>query len=550
MSKIISYGDDSRKKIAEGIQQVANAVKVTLGPKGRNVIIERAYGGPNVTNDGVTVAKEIELADKFENIGASLVKEAANKTNDAAGDGTSTTVMLVNAITQEWLKYIKAGVNPFALGKGLHKAVDEIVKELKKKSKKINTPEEIKQVATISAQDENVGTLISEIMDEVGKDGVITVEEWKSIGLEKEVVKGMQFDQWYASPYFVTDANRMEAVVEGANILITDKKISNIKEILPVMEQLASTGDKNMIIIADDIDGEALATLVLNKLRWVLNVIAIKAPWFGDRKKEIMQDIAIITGGTVITEDLGLKLETATVDLLGKANKIICTKDTTTVVGGKGEQIHIDDRVAMIRNQIEATSSDYDREKMIERVARMAWGVAVIKVGAATEMEMKNKKYKIEDALNATRAAVEEGIVPGGGTAFLKLQKAIENIKIEDENEQIGLDIIKAAIEHPATLIAQNAGYKGDLVTEKVKENPDFNFGFDAKLWEYKDLVVAGIIDPTKVVRVALENAVSSAAMVLTTDAVIINNPEEKEASMPDMWGMGWMWGMGMPGMM
>ncbi len=551
MTKVISYWDDSRKKIYGWIQQVADAVKVTLWPKGKNVIIERSFGWPNVTNDGVSVAKEIELEDKFENIWASLVKEAANKTNDSAGDGTSTTVMLVNAITKEWLKYIKSWVNPFSLGNGLHKAVDGIVKELEKKSKKIDTPEEIKQVATISAQDEKVGTLISEIMDEVWKDGVITVEEWKSIGLEKDVVKGMQFDQWYASPYFVTDANRMEAVVENANILITDKKISNIKEILPLMEQLASSGDKNIVIIADDIDGEALATLVLNKLRWVLNVIAVKAPGFGDRKKEIMQDIAVITGATVITEELWLKLDTATVDMLGKADKIISTKDNTTVVGWKGEQSAIDERVNMIRNQIENTSSDYDREKMIERVARMAGGVAVIKVGAATEMEMKNKKYKIEDALNATRAAVEEGIVPGGGTAFLKLQKAIDNIAIDDENEQIGLDIIKAAIEYPATLIAKNAGYKGDLVVEKVKENEDFNFGFDAKIWDYKDLVKAGIIDPTKVVRVALENAVSSAAMVLTTDAVITDKPEDKESVMPDMWGMGWMWGMGgMPGMM
>ena len=550
MSKIISYGDESRKKIYEWIEQVADAVKVTLWPKGRNVIIERSFGWPNVTNDGVTVAKEIELEDKFENIGANLVKEAANKTNDSAGDGTSTTVMLVNAITKEWLKYIKSGVNPFTLWKGLHKAVDEIVAELNNKSKKINTPEEIKQVATISAQDENVGTLISEIMDEVGKDGVITVEEWKSIGLEKDVVKWMQFDQGYASPYFVTDSNRMEAIVENANILITDKKISNIKEILPVMEQLASTGDKNMVIIADDIDGEALATLVLNKLRWVLNVIAIKAPWFGDRKKEIMQDIAIVTGATVITEDLWLKLDTATVDLLGKVDKIIATKDTTTVVWWKWKQSDIDDRVNMIRNQIEASSSDYDKEKMIERVARMAGWVAVIKVGAATEMEMKNKKYKIEDALNATRAAVEEGILPGGGTALLKLQKTIENIDIKDDDEKIWLDIIKVAIEYPATLIAQNAGFKGDLVVEKVKENKDFNFGFDAKNGEYKDLVKAGIIDPSKVVRVALENAVSSAAMVLTTDAVIVDKPEKEAPAMPDMWGMWWMWGMGMPGMM
>ena len=547
MAKVILYWDNARKEIYKGIKKVADTVKVTLWPKGKNVILERSFWAPNITNDGVTVAKEIELEDKFENIGAELVKEAANKTNDSAGDGTSTTAVLVESITKEGLKYINSGVNPFVLGKGLHKWVNKIVEELKAKSKKVNTKEEIKQVATISAQDEQVGELIAEVMEEVGKDGVITVEEWKSIGLEKEIVKGMQFDEGYVSPYFMTDTNRMEAVVEKASILITDKKISNIKEILPVIEQLAATWQKNIVIIADDIEWEALATLVLNKLRGVLNVLAVKAPGFGDRKKEMLQDIATVTGWTVITEDLWIKLESATVDMLGKADKVVSNKDNTIIIWGKWDQKAIDDRVAQIKAQIENTTSDYDKEKLQERLARMAGWVAVIKVGAATEVEMKNRKYKIEDALNATRAAVEEWIIPGGWTALLKLQKTLEDIKVEDEDERIGLEIIKAAIEYPAMQIAKNAGYKWELVVEKVKENKDFNYGFNAKTGEFGDLMKNGIIDPTKVVRVALENSVSAASMVLTTDAVVADKPEQKEENHShDMQGMDGMWGMPM----
>ncbi len=545
MPKIIKYGDEARREVYAGIKKVADAVKVTMGPKGKNVILERSFGAPQVTNDGVTVAKEIELEDKFENIGAELAKEAASKTNDAAGDGTTTTVVLVDSIAKEWLKFVRAGVNPFALGRGLHKAVDAVVDQLSKKAKKVETKEEIEQVATISSQDPEVGKLIAEIMEEVGKDGVVTVEEGKSIGLEKELVKGMQFDQGYISPYFITDPSRMEAVIEKPYILITDKKISSIKELLPILEQIAATGKKDIVIIADDVEGEALATLVLNKLRGVLNVLAVKAPGFGDRKKEMLRDIAVVTGWTVISEELGLKLENATVDMLGKADKVIADKDKTTIVGGKGDEKEIEKRAEEIRAALEKTTSDYDREKLQERLARLVGGVAVIKVGAATEMELKNKKAKIEDALNATRAAVEEGIVPGGGTALLKLQDVLDNVKVDEEDEKIGLEIVKAAIEYPAKQIADNAGYKGDLVVEKVKENNDFNYGFNAKTGEYGDLLKMGVIDPAKVVRVALQNAVSAAAMTLTTDAVVTDKPEEKKdlpgGGMPDMWGMGGM---------
>ncbi len=538
MPKIIKYGDDSRRAIYNGIKKVADAVKVTMGPKGKNVILERSFGAPVVTNDGVTVAKEIELEDKFENIGAELVKEAANKTNDAAGDGTTTTVVLVDAIAKEGLKYVRAGVNPFALNRGLHKAVDAIVEELKKKAKKVESREEIEQVATISAQDPEVGKLIADIMEEIGKDGVVTVEEGKSIGLEKEIVKGMQFDQGYISPYFITDPSRMEAVIEKPYIIITDKKISSIKELLPILEQIATTGKKDIVIIADDVEGEALATLVLNKLRGVLNVLAVKAPGFGDRKKEMLKDIATVTGGQVISEELWLKLENATLDMLGQADKVIADKDKTIIVWGKGSEEEIQKRADMIRTELEKTTSDYDKEKLQERLARLVGGVAVIRVGAATEMEMKNKKYKIEDALNATRAAIEEGIVPGGWTALLKLQKVLDNLKVEDKDEQIWIEIVKNAIEYPARQIANNAGYKGDLVVEKVKEKEDFAYGFNAKTGEYGDLFKMGVIDPTKVIRVALENAVSAAGMLLTTDAVVADKPEKKNENST----AGWSW--------
>ncbi len=544
MAKNINFNDDARKAIFAGMQKVANAVKVTMGPKGRNVILERSYGAPTVTNDGVTVAKEIELEDKMENIGASLVKEAASKTNDAAGDGTTSTVILVEAIANEGLHHIRSGVNPFSLGRWLHKAVQKVIAELTDKVKQINNKEEIKQVATISAQDEEVGSLIADIMDEVGQDGVVTVEEGRTMGLEKEIVKGMQFEQGYLSPYFITDASRMEAIVEKPAVLVTDKKISNIKDILHLLEGVAAKGKREVVVIADDVDAEALATLILNKMKGTINILAVKAPGFGDRKKEMLKDIAAVTGAVLITEEVGIKLENATADMLGSADKIVASKDKTTIVGGNGKQEEIDARVESIRAAIENTTSDYDKEKLQQRLARLAGGVAVIRVGAATEMEMKNKKYKIEDALNATRAAVEEGIVAGGGTAFVKVATSLDTLKLDDEDEKIGATIIKEAILYPVKQIATNAGFKGDEIIEKVKENKEFNFGFDAKDGTHKDLVAAGIIDPAKVLRVSLENAVSAAAMLLTTDAVITDIPTKEDNHQhahPEMWGMGGM---------
>jgi chaperonin GroEL len=545
MPKHIHYGDDARKEVFAGIEMVANAVKVTMGPKGRNVILDKWYGWPTVTNDGVTVAKDIEFENKLHNIGASIVKEAAENTNKEAGDGTTTTTVLTYAMAQEGLRYIRSGVNPFALGRGLHKAVAKLIQELQAETKQLKSKEEINQVATISAQDEEVGALIADVMDEVGQDGVITVEEGKSLGLTKELTKGMQFDQGYASPYFVSDSQRMEAIIEKPAILITDKKISSIKDILKVLEELAASGKKDIVIIADDVEGEALASLVLNKMRGMLNVLAIKAPWFGDRKKEMLADIAAVTGSTVITEELGLKLDDANVSMLWSADKLIASKDKTIIVWGKGKQDVIDERANQLRAQIGNSTSDYDKEKLAERLARLVGGVAIIQVGAATEMEMKNKKYKIEDALNATRAAVEEGIVVGGWTALVKLAKKLDGFTLDDADEQIGVEIIKNAIVYPVIQIANNAGYKGDRVVEKVKEHTDFNYGFDAKTGEFTDLFKDGIIDPSKVLRVALENAVSAAAMFLTTDAVIVDAPKKDSDAAPDMWGM---WGMGWMG--
>ena len=546
MAKIIKYSDEARRSVYEGIKEVADAVKVTMGPKGKNVMIESTFGAPKVTNDGVSVAKEIELEDKFANIGAELVKEAANKTNDAAGDGTTTTVTLVDSISKEGLRYINSGVNPFSLGKGLDKAVEKIVEKLKEKAKKVETKEEIKQVATISAQDEQVGELIAEVMEEIGEDGVVTVEEGKSIGLEKEIVKGMQFDQGYESPYFVTNPEKMEAVIENANIIITDKKITNLQELAPLLEKIASKGSRNIVIISDGVEGEALAALVLNKLKGVLNVVAVKAPGFGDNKKALLQDIAIVTGGQVISEEIGLNFENAGTEVVGGADKVIVNKDKTIIVGGKGDPNMIQNRVSQLKVQLENTTSEYDREKLQERIAKLAGGVAVIKVGAATEAEMKNKKDKIEDALNATRAAMEEGIVPGGGTALLKLQKELDSVDIDNPDEGIGVEIIKSAIVYPAKQIADNAGYKGDVVVETVAKAENFNYGFNAKTGEYEDLLAAGVIDPAKVVRVALQNAVSAAKMLLTTETVVTEAPK-KETPAPDMWaGMGGMWGMPM----
>lgn len=532
MPKHIKYGDEARKEIFSGMQMVADAVKVTMGPKGRNVILERSYGGPIVTNDGVTVAKEIELEDKSENIGASMLKEAAEKTNKEAGDGTTTTVVLAEAMASEGLRYIRSGVNPFSLGKGLHKAVEKLVAEIEGKAQQIgDSKEKIKQVATISAQDEEVGNLIADVFEEIGKDGTITVEEGKSLGLTKEIKTGMQFDQGYSSPYLVTDPQRMEAVIDKPYILLTDKKISSIKEILQVLEAVAATGKKDFVIIAEDVEGEALASLVLNKIRGMLNVLTVKAPGFGDRKKEMLRDIAVVTGATVITEELGLKLEDATIEMLGRADKVIATKDMTVIVDGKGDQTAINERADQIKAQLGMTTSDYDREKLAERLAKLVGGVAVIQVGAATEMEMKNKKYKIEDALNATRAAIEEGIVAGGGSVLLQLSKLLDSFKLEDADEQVAVQIVRDAIQYPVRQIANNAGFKGDWVVEKVKESDDFNYGFDAKEGTFKNLFEAGIIDPAKVLRVALQNAVSTAAMFLTTESVIVDAPKAEGCS-------------------
>jgi len=553
MSKVISYGDEARKDIFQGIEMVANAVKVTMGPKGRNVILDKWFGGPTITNDGVTVAKEIELENKNFNIGASIIKEAAEKTNKEAWDWTTTTVILAHAMAQEWLRYIRSGVNPFALGRWLHKVVNKLIEELKAKTKQVKNKEEINQIATISAQDESVGSLIADVMEEIWHDWVITVEEGKSIGLTKEIKTGMQFDQWYCSPYFVTDAQRMEAVVEKPYILVTDKKINSLKDILQVLEAIAMSGKKEVVIIAEDVEGEALASLVLNKIRWMLNVLAIKAPGFGDRKKEMLKDIAVVTWATLITEELWHKLEDTTIQMLGSADKVIATKDNTIIVDGEGSEKEIEERAKMIKAQIDNSTSDYDKEKLQERLAKLVGGVAVIKVGAATEMEMKNKKYKIEDALNATRAAVQEWIVTWGWIALLKVGKILDTFTLEDEDESLAIEIIRNAIRYPVIQIANNAGYKWDRVVEKVQEKADFNYGFDARTWEFKDLFKEWIIDPAKVIRVSLENAVSAAAMFLTTDAVIVDAPK-KECSWScwhgwwwaGMWWMGWMWGMDM----
>ncbi len=551
MAKTIQYWDDARKEIFQWIEIVANAVKVTMWPKWRNVILEKSYWSPTITNDWVTVAKEIDLENKIRNIWASMIKEAAEKTNKEAWDGTTTTVVLAHAMAKEWLRYIRSGVNPFALWRWLHKTVAKLVEELNKKTKKIKNKEEIKQVATISAQDEEVGTLIADVMEEIWHDGTITVEEWKTIGLTKEIKTWMQFDQWYTSPYFVSDSQRMEALIEKPYILVTDKKISSIKDILQILEAIAISGKKDVVIIADDIEWEALASLVLNKIRGMLNVLAIKAPGFWDRKKEMLKDIATVTWATLITEELGLKLEDASIEMLWKADKVISTKDNTIIVDWAGKDEEISKRADSIKAQITNTSSDYDKEKLAERLAKLVWWVAVIKVGAATEMEMKNKKYKIEDALNATRAAIEEGIVTWWGSALLQLSKILETFKLEDEDEQIAVEIVKNAIHYPVIQIANNAGHKWDRIVEKVKESDDFNYGFDAKSWEFKNLFEAGIIDPAKVLRIALENAVSTAAMFLTTDAVIVDSPRKEWSdsnnwSWAAMWWMGGMWWMDM----
>jgi chaperonin GroEL len=548
MAKHIVHGEESRQAILRGVNLLADAVKVTLGPKGRNVVIEKKFGSPTITKDGVTVAKEIELKDGLENMGAQMVREVASKTSDVAGDGTTTATVLAQAIYREGVKTVAAGANPMALKRGIEKAVTIIAGKLDKEGNRINgeldklskpvTGEMIAQVGTISANnDETIGKIIAEAMKKVGKDGVITVEESKTLETQLEVVEGMQFDRGYLSPYFVTDPERMEVALENAYILINEKKISSMKDLLPLLEQIAKSG-KPLLIIAEDVEGEALATLVVNKLRGTLQVAAVKAPGFGDRRKAMLQDIAILTGGKAITEDLGIKLENVQISDLGQAKKITIDKDNTTVVEGKGKHAEIEGRVKEIRSQVEKTTSDYDREKLQERLAKLVGGVAVIKVGAATETEMKEKKARVEDAMHATRAAVEEGIVPGGGVALARCAAALDKVKA-DGDEQIGINIVKRAITEPLRQIVENAGEEGAVILGKVLESKESNYGFNAFSNEYEDLVKAGVLDPTKVVRTALQNAGSIASLMLTTEALVAEIPEKKEAPAPGGHGGG-----------
>ncbi len=537
-AKEIRYDQKAREALLKGVNILADAVKVTLGPKGRNVILDKSFGSPTITKDGVTVAKEIELEDKFENMGAQMVKEVASKTSDIAGDGTTTATVLAQAIYREGAKLVAAGHNPMELKRGIERAVEVVIEELKKISKPTKEQKEISQVGTISANnDEAIGSIIAEAMAKVGKEGVITVEEAKSMETTLEIVEGMQFDRGYISPYFVTNPEKMEAVLEDALILINEKKISSMKDLLPILEQIAKMG-KPLLIIAEEVEGEALATLVVNKLRGTLKCATVKAPGFGDRRKAMLEDIAVLTGGQLISEEMGVKLESISLKDLGKAKRITIDKDNTTIVEGAGEHKAIEGRVKMIRAQIEETTSDYDKEKLQERLAKLVGGVAVINVGAATETEMKEKKARVEDALNATRAAVEEGIVPGGGVAYLRALPALEKMKLP-EQQQFGVNILKKALEEPIRWIAQNAGFDGSIVIEKVK-NEKGNFGFDAQKEDYTDMVKAGIIDPTKVVRTALQNASSVASLLLTTEAMVAERPREKERmpSMPPGGGM------------
>jgi chaperonin GroEL len=525
MAKQISYQEAARKKLKTGADKLANAVKVTLGPKGRNVVLDKGFGPPTITNDGVTIAKEIELEDKTENLGAEIIKEVAQKTNDVAGDGTTSAVLLAQAIISEGLKNVTAGANPLALKKGIEKGTKKVVENLKKMAKPISGKEEIAQVATIAAEDKEVGNLIAEVMEEVGKDGVITIEESKTFGLQKEIVKGLQFDRGYVSPYMITNPERMEAVYEDPHILVTDKKISSLQEILPVMEKIAQTGKKELVIIADEIEGDALATLVVNKLRGIFNALAVKAPGFGDRRKEMLEDIAKVTGAQLISEETGLKLENIEMNQLGSARKIVSSKENTTIIEGKGKKEEIDSRIRQIKKELQTAESEFDKEKLQERLAKLAGGVAVIKVGAATEVEQKARQHKTEDALSATRAAVEEGIVPGGGVALLRCLPVLEKLEVQGD-EKTGVNILRRAIEEPIRQIAQNAGLDGSVVAEEVKKK-EGTFGFNAQTMEYQDLMRSGIVDPTKVVRSALENATSAASMFLTTECVVSELPEE-----------------------
>ena len=539
MSKLIKRGEDARKALETGVNTLADTVKITLGPKGRNVVLDKKYGAPLITNDGVTIAKEIELDDPFENMGAQLVKEVSTKTNDVAGDGTTTATLLAQAIVREGLKNLAAGANPMVMKKGIAKATDTAIEEIKKNSKPVSGTEDIARVGAISSSDDKIGKLIAEAMEKVSNDGVITVEESKTAETYSEVVEGMMFDRGYISPYMATDMEKMEAVVDDAYILITDKKISVIADILPILEQIIQSG-KKLVIIAEDVEGEALSTLIVNRLRGTLNVVCVKAPGFGDRRKEMLQDIATLTGGTVVSEEVGLELKTADISMLGRARQVKVTKETTTIVDGAGDSQAIKDRVAQIRTQISNTTSDYDKEKLQERLAKLAGGVAVIKVGAATETEMKEKKLRIEDALNATRAAVEEGVVAGGGTIFVNVIPAVEALVDGVEgDEKTGVRIVAKALEAPIRQIAANAGLDGSVILEKVRSG-EKGFGFDAYKEAYCDMVSAGIIDPAKVTRSALENAASVAGMVLTTESLVADKPEPPAPApaAPDMGGM------------
>ncbi|MCS7088834.1 MAG: chaperonin GroEL [Thermoflexales bacterium] len=531
MPKQLIFNEEARRSLKRGVDILANAVATTLGPKGRNVALDKKYGAPTVTHDGVTVAKEIELADPFENMGAQLLKEAATKTNDIAGDGTTTATVLAQIIVHEGLKNVAAGANPMLIKRGIEVGVERVVEYLKNMAIEVSKKDQIAQVATISAQDPEIGNLIAEVMEKVGKDGVITVEESKSLHFETEYVEGMQFDRGYISPYFITNPERMEAEVKDPYILIHDKKISAAQDLIPLLEKLVQRGKRDLVIIAEDVDGEALATLVLNKLRGMLNVLAVKAPGFGDRRKAMLQDIAILTGGQVISEELGRKLEGVTIEDLGRADRVVSTKDDTTIIGGKGDEKRIKARIEEIRVEIEKSTSDYDREKLQERLAKLAGGVAVIRVGAATETELKEKKHRVEDALSATRAAVEEGIVPGGGVALLHAIKALEDVKMPNEDEQVGINILKRALEEPIRRIVQNAGLDGSVVVQQVRSmgKEKKYYGYDVIKGEYVDMIKAGIIDPVKVTRGALQNAASIASMILTTEALVTDIPEEKK---------------------
>lgn len=536
MAKMLKFGEDARKSMQTGVNKLADTVKVTLGPKGRNVVLDKKFGAPLITNDGVSIAREIELEDPYENMGAQLVKEVATKTNDVAGDGTTTATLLAQAIIREGLKNVTAGANPILLRNGIKMAVDKAVEEIKKISKQVEGKEDIARVASISAADEEVGKLIADAMEKVGNEGVITIEESKSMGTELDVVEGMQFDRGYVSPYMATDTEKMEALLDNPYILITDKKISNIQEILPLLEQIVQSG-KKLLIIADDIEGEAMATLVVNKIRGTFTCVAVKAPGFGDRRKEMLQDIAILTGGTVISEELGRELKDVTVDMLGTADSVKVTKENTVIVNGKGDSNAIKERVHQIRAQIEETTSEFDKEKLQERLAKLAGGVAVIKVGAATETELKEKKLRIEDALNATKAAVEEGIVAGGGTAYVNVINEVAKLTSDVQDSQVGINIIVKALEEPVRQIAINAGVEGSVIIEKVR-NSEPGVGYDALHDEYKNMIKAGIVDPTKVTRSALQNAASVASTFLTTEAAVADIPA-KEPAAPGAPGMG-----------